>query len=136
MTDSRAAAAVLLARAADDEAAAKALLDVESVTDAVVGFHAQQAVEKAIKAVLVERGVVYRLTHDLAYLMEVCEDAEIAVPGELAEADRLSAFAVRLRYDDPPAAVVDRHQALALASAAIRWATDLIAEGDAPRTEA
>lgn len=124
------AAAVLLARAADDEAATQALLDVESVTDAVVGFHAQQAVEKAIKAVLIASGVVYRLTHDLAYLMELCEDAGVPVPDELAEADRLSAFAVRLRYDDPPGVPVDRHQALALASAAVGWASDLIAKGD------
>ena len=30
-----------------------------------IGFHAQQAVEKAIKAVLACRGVVFPFTHDL-----------------------------------------------------------------------
>jgi hypothetical protein len=42
----------LLRRAADDEAAAKALLPVKSVTNVIVGQHAQQGVEKAIKAIL------------------------------------------------------------------------------------
>ncbi len=42
----------LLRRAADDETAARAMLPLESVTNAIVGFHAQQAVEKSLKAVL------------------------------------------------------------------------------------
>jgi hypothetical protein len=45
----------LLRRAVDDEAAARAMLSLESVTDAIVGFHAQQAVEKSLKAVLAAR---------------------------------------------------------------------------------
>jgi HEPN domain len=42
----------LLQRADDDEAAAKAMLPIESVTDVIVGMLAQQAVEKSLKAVL------------------------------------------------------------------------------------
>lgn len=45
----------LLARAHDDAAAVHAVIDVAGVTDAIVGFHAQQAVEKSIKAVLASR---------------------------------------------------------------------------------
>jgi HEPN domain-containing protein len=126
MPDARDGARALLARAVDDEEAARALLGVERVTDAVVGFHAQQAVEKALKAVLVLNEVSYRFTHDVAYLIELCETAGVEVPGELAEVDRLSAFAVRLRYDDPPATPIDRSQALAWASAAARWARQVI----------
>ncbi|HEX3517783.1 MAG TPA: hypothetical protein VHT29_01965 [Solirubrobacteraceae bacterium] len=37
----------LLHRAGDDEAAAKAMLPIESVTDVIVGMLAQQAVEKS-----------------------------------------------------------------------------------------
>lgn len=40
-------AAGLLARARDDAAAVRAVIDVTGVTDAIVGFHAQQAVEWA-----------------------------------------------------------------------------------------
>jgi HEPN domain-containing protein len=126
MPDARDGARALLARAVDDEEAARALLAVERVSDAVVGFHAQQAVEKALKAVLVLNEMPYRFTHDVAYLIELCETAGVEIPGDLAEVDRLSAFAVRLRYDDPPATPVERSQALTWASAAVRWATGLI----------
>lgn len=47
----------LLARAAEDLAAARALLDAPGVSEAIVGFHCQQAAEKALKAVLASRGV-------------------------------------------------------------------------------
>jgi HEPN domain-containing protein len=48
----------LLARATDDEAAARALLTEPRVTDLIVAFHAQQAAEKAPKAALAYRGSV------------------------------------------------------------------------------
>jgi HEPN domain len=51
MANERDLAEQLLRLARDDEAAARAMLDVGAVTDAIVGFHAQQAVEKALKAV-------------------------------------------------------------------------------------
>jgi hypothetical protein len=38
---------VLLGLACDDELAARALVPVNGVTDAILGFHAQQAVEKS-----------------------------------------------------------------------------------------
>jgi hypothetical protein len=47
----------LLRRAEDDQAATVALLDVSSVSDALAGFHAQQAVEKSLKAVLALNGM-------------------------------------------------------------------------------
>ena len=37
--------------------------------DDVVGYHAQQAVEKAIKAVLVLCGIDFPRTHDLDFLL-------------------------------------------------------------------
>ncbi|HWH10260.1 MAG TPA: HEPN domain-containing protein [Solirubrobacteraceae bacterium] len=43
--------------AEDDPAAAAALLDIAGVSDAIVAFHAQQAIEKSLKAVLASRGV-------------------------------------------------------------------------------
>jgi HEPN domain-containing protein len=52
MAESRDIAANLLKVAADDEFMAKSLLPIKGVTDAGLGFHAQQAVEKALKAVL------------------------------------------------------------------------------------
>jgi HEPN domain-containing protein len=79
MADQHDLAEELLARASDDEAAVRALLDVESITDSIVGFHAQQAVEKALKSVLASRGVEFPFIHDLAALMELSDAAGAAV---------------------------------------------------------
>lgn len=84
------------------------MLDVGAVTDAIVGFHAQQAVEKALKAVLAFHGVEVPLTHNLAGLADLCAAEAATLPSSLAEIDRLTPFGVRLRYgefdDAPPVA--------------------------------
>jgi HEPN domain-containing protein len=49
---SRDHALVLLRKATDDATAARKFADDPEIADAIVGFHAQQAVEKALKAVL------------------------------------------------------------------------------------
>jgi HEPN domain-containing protein len=56
---------LLLGLARDDEFAARSLLPVEGVADSILGFHAQQAVEKSLKAALAYRGVEFPYTHDL-----------------------------------------------------------------------
>jgi hypothetical protein len=55
----------LLRKTADDEEAARAMLPLESVADTIVSFHAQQAVEKSLKAVLAAREVEFPFTHDI-----------------------------------------------------------------------
>lgn len=115
-------AQTLLSVAADDEFMARSLLPIEGVTDAGLGFHCQQAVEKALKAVLAMRGVEFPYTHDLEALVELCEEHEIDVPEDLSDVDSLSPFAVRLRYGAARPAGLDRDQALRWAASAVRWA--------------
>jgi HEPN domain len=115
-------AVVLVDLAADDELMARSLLPVEGVTDAGVGFHAQQAVEKSLKAVLALRGVEFPYTHDLDGLLQLCQKHSIDVPDDLLGVDRLSPFAVRLRYGVVPATDLDRDQALRWAAFAVLWA--------------
>lgn len=119
----------MLALARDDLNAAKALLDVASVTGAIVGFHAQQAVEKALKSVLMHREVTFRYSHDLTYLTELLEAAEVSTPEALSGADRLSAYAVQLRYDEVPAEKIPRAEAIAIAAAAVAWAEAMLSGG-------
>jgi hypothetical protein len=47
----------LLAKAADDEYVLDRLLDDAAAPDSIVGFHAQQAAEKLLKAALFSAGV-------------------------------------------------------------------------------
>jgi HEPN domain-containing protein len=119
-------ARLLLGRAAEDETAARELLPIDRVTDAIVAFHAQQAVEKVLKAVLASRDVDFPLTHDLRALEELCASNGIAIPAELADVDRLTPYAARARYEAPDPATVDRKTALALASAALKWGLGMI----------
>jgi HEPN domain-containing protein len=119
-------ARLLLDRAAEDEAAARELLPIDRVTDAIVAFHAQQAVEKVLKAVLASRDIDFPLTHDLGALEELCTSNGITVPAQLADVDRLTPYAARARYEAPDPATVDRNAALALASAALEWGLGVI----------
>lgn len=122
---------VLLSLAADDELAARSLLPIEGVTDGVLGFHAQQAVEKAMKAVLAVKGVEYPYSHDLNGLLGLCKKTGIDVPHDLSDTGRLSIFAVRLRYDASPTAILDRDQALKWAASAIAWARGIVEQAEA-----
>jgi HEPN domain-containing protein len=122
MADAADLAKSLLGLAADDEFMARSLLPIEGVTDAGLGFHTQQAVEKSLKAVLAFRGVEFPFTHDLDGLVRLCEKNDIKVPEELADVDDLSPFAVRLRYGAAPSTGLDRDQALCWATSAVQWA--------------
>ncbi|MGH8909122.1 MAG: HEPN domain-containing protein [Egibacteraceae bacterium] len=92
----------LLDKAAADTAAVEELLDSERVIDDVVGFHAQQACEKLLKAVLGAAHVRYRYTHDLAELIDLLTDAALPVPDHLHAVIALTPFAVTYRYEDLP----------------------------------
>jgi HEPN domain-containing protein len=117
---------VLLDRAAEDELMARSLLPIEGVTDAGVGFHAQQAVEKALKAVLALKGVEFPYSHDLDGLIGLCQKNGIEVPDDLSGVGRLSLFGVTLRYGTSSETRLDRDQALRWAAAAVDWARQQI----------
>lgn len=60
-------------------------------------FHAQQAAEKSIKAVLLHYDIDFRRAHDLDYLMTLLP-AEVSLPPEAAEIVGLTSYAVMFRY--------------------------------------
>jgi len=68
-----------------------------------VAFHAQQAVEKAVKAVLVGRGIDFRPTHDISALLDTALASGEPWVDELREAASLTAYAVAGRYPNPRA---------------------------------
>jgi len=61
-------------------------------------FDAQQAAEKAIKALLINLGVEFPYTHDLAELITELERAGVNVPDKLKRAATLTDYAVESRY--------------------------------------
>ncbi len=118
----------MLARLAriDLATAGKLALDPE-IDDRPVGFHAQQAVEKAVKVALTLEGVDFPRTHDLEYLLTLANKRSIALEPEFESASWLTPWAVEFRYDDDPIETLDRSQAIATADAAVSWCEELIA---------
>lgn len=87
-------------KAAIDEQAMIILIGDASASDEVIGFHAQQAVEKLLKAALSHRRVAFKRTHDLVQLLNLLTATGIAAPAEVEEARRLGPYAVEFRYED------------------------------------
>lgn len=117
---------MLLRRAKGDLQACRALADDTDIDDNIVGFHAQQAAEKALKVVLVLQGADLPLSHDLKFLVRQVRESGVEPPGELSDAQWLTPWAAELRYDEPIA--LDRAAALAVAESAVSWADSLLAE--------
>lgn len=90
----------LLAKAKDDQYILAHLADDTSAPMWPLGFHAQQAVEKLLKAVLAVHGVEYPLTHNIAMLLAKLDQQELGRPPDADELPRLTPFGVALRYDD------------------------------------
>lgn len=86
-------------------------------------FDAQQAAEKAIKALLLHRGIAFPFVHDLAELVTVLQQSGEQVPVAIAEAARLTRFAVETRYPSLAEAVTsdDYKRAIAIAEEVVRW---------------
>jgi HEPN domain-containing protein len=61
-------------------------------------FDAQQAAEKALKAILVQRQVAFPKTHALADLLTLVAKAGIELPADVADATLLTPYAVEARY--------------------------------------
>jgi HEPN domain-containing protein len=89
--------------------------------DDVVGFHAQQTVEKSIKAVLVVNGIDFPRTHDLDFLVARVKGQGAPAPSAVANAGWLSPWAAQLRYDES-SADLDRDLAVEAGSVAVDWA--------------
>ena len=95
---------------------------------ALLCFHAQQAVEKSLKAVLLAHGMVFPYTHDLAQLITRVKHAGLPWPDALDAAAELSVYAVGTRYPGTYGDVTtdDYTQAMAMARQVVAWAEDLI----------
>jgi HEPN domain-containing protein len=95
---------VLLHKAQQDELVLQKLLSDLEVDDDTLGFHAQQAAEKLLKALLAWRGVDYPKTHNLRVLMELLTASGVQLPDGLSEITPLTQFGTTFRYDNFEAA--------------------------------
>ena len=88
-------AQVLLLKAAEDEQ----VIGSPALADAVRGFHAQQAVEKLLKALLAQLEIPFERTHRLERLVTVLLASGEVLPETALPLSELNDFAVFYRYD-------------------------------------
>jgi len=86
-------------------------------------FHAQQVAEKAIKAVLVQHGIVFRRTHDLIELFDVADAHDIEIPVTRDLLLRLGPYAVEFRYLGIRAPKISFSEADAAVVSLMKWAS-------------
>lgn len=92
-------------------------------------FHAQQAAEKALKAVLVANSAAVPNIHSIRRLIDLLP-ANLDLPEEVQNAAGLTDYAVSSRYpgDFEPVSDDEHREAVRMAEAVVSWATDFIGE--------
>lgn len=92
-------------------------------------FHAQQCVEKALKALMVHQVILpVPRTHDLAHLLDVLQRSGTNLPLEILNSASLSLYAVESRYPgfDDPVSEDEWKEAVLIAKTVLDWAISLI----------
>ena len=94
-----------------------------------VAFHAEQAAEKALKAVLIQTGVEFPRTH-VQSLLRLLRNSEISVRQDIEQASALTRFAVEARYpgDIEPITPEEVAQAIEVAERVVAWARGQISD--------
>lgn len=99
-----------LRKAAGDLQAAERLVDVRQDDYFTAAFHAQQAVEKFLKAFLVRHQIPFPKTHDIQDLLQLAARADPTLERELSSAAMVTPFGVEFRYPGDETADCDTAQ--------------------------
>ncbi len=121
-----------LSRAKGDLALARAPLPEGAFREDLC-FHAQQAAEKALKAIYQYHDWPFRYVHDLDVLASGLRENGLSVPREVEQAVALTTYAAEARYPglSEPITNEEYEQAVSLAHAVVHWAERIIEGGSA-----
>ena len=120
-------AAVLARKAAADAVAVREVVGNPEITDEIVGFHAQQAIEKWLKALMASRGMDEARIHDIGRLLQLLENDGAKLPDNAGSLDDLTIYAVPMRYDELlDAEPLDREATVRLIDEVERWARNVL----------
>jgi HEPN domain-containing protein len=91
-------------------------------------FNAQQAAEKALKAICLSQGMDIPKTHSLVHLMDILESSGMEIPKSVRDADILTQYAVQSRYPSIMEEITksEYNDALRLAANVVFWAETII----------
>ena len=119
----------------DDLRAAAHVLTAKPPITSAAAFHAQQACEKALKALLAWYDKPFRKTHNLEELGEACLAVNPSLRDAIDGAVPLSEYAWRFRYPGEPhePTVSEAETALATAQKLYRSVLDCLPETTRPK---
>ncbi len=116
-------AQILARKAREDATAVREFAANPHISDAIIGFHAQQAVEKWLKTVLLSRHVSFEWKHDIDYLIELLEGDGLELPTDVDSLIALTVYAVPMRYEELlDTEPLERKATVALVDALGSWA--------------
>ena len=114
-------------KAKGDATAAREFAGNPDITDEIIGFHAQQAIEKWLKAVIAGRGDAFDHTHDLRRLIHVAARDLDRAPFDVDAVIALTQYSAPLRYEDLlDAEPLDRKATIGLVDEIGKWAENVI----------
>ncbi len=89
-----------LHKAKNDLGIAKLAIDNDAEYTDAICFHCQQAVEKYLKAYLIDQDIKFKKTHSISYLLDLMNDIENISVDLYEKAELLESYAVEIRYPD------------------------------------
>ena len=116
------------AKAEEDLKVARLLIAEENRLFAAGVYHCQQAAEKALKAWLTCRDIVFPKTHDLEALVHLCATAQVGFSAYAEHARELTPLATEFRYPgdlQEPEPLRARH-VLVLAEEVVRYSRQIV----------
>jgi len=89
-------------------------------------FDAQQAAEKAIKAMMIRRNVEFPYVHDLGRLLLLLEEVGEPIPELVRKAEELTRYALVTRYPGiaRPVSEQEYAEAVEIAERVVQWAKE------------
>jgi HEPN domain-containing protein len=122
---------ILLRKAGEDATAVREFAGNPEIADSIIGFHAQQAVEKWLKAVTSASGTRHSAIHDIDRLIEIVESTGIEVPLDRDRLAVLTQYAVPMRYDELlDSESLEREVLVALVNEVGKWMEGRIGSAD------
>lgn len=115
-----------LAKGRENEVVLEVIIDDTRISDAVFGFHAQQAAEKCLKSILAIDQQRPQKSHDLRSLADQCAEAGHALPEGYESVLELSPFAVQERYPFALTPPIGRAEVLQAVSKLRNWIEALV----------
>jgi HEPN domain-containing protein len=91
-------------------------------------FHAQQAVEKCLKAAIVITDTPAPFTHDLKDLTKLAVSSGLQPPFNPEDLDKLTPYAVMMRYDDEEITILSYSEATRIVNGVYKWARSVVVE--------